>query len=681
MNRLKVKIKRLLKSTKDSIVKAHTNKVLLKYLKNNMLFVAYILVNVLNATLLRFFTIHSWSNYLSLRAIISDMIVVVILGAFSYLLKPKNRPLYLMCFTILFTLICIINSVYFTYYSSFASLSMLGLIKYVGQVGDAVVENVIQLKDLIYLIGPVFQFYVYKKQSKRNVFKKIEIKQKRKKGFFTALSIGGVLAILFVITMKPLDVSRFAKQWNKEYIVMRFGIYIYQGEDVVTSLKPQINSMFGYDEANKKFELYFEEREKYDQKNKYTNIFKGKNILVIHGESMMVNAMTQKFEGKEVTPNLNKLASTGMFFDNFYSQTSVGTSSDSELTSTTSLMPTKSGTAFVSYYNRTYNATPKLLSQNGYYTFSMHANNGSFWNRMVMYDALGYIDFYDKEKYEVTKENSVGLGLSDKEFFKQSIPYLQEINQNNKNWYGLMIMLSNHTPFSDVEHYGDFPVTMTKNGKTYDYMEGTKLGNYFKAVHYADEALGELINELKEAKLLDNTVIVLYGDHDARLSRNEYDLLYNYNPETNKKYDEDDPQYDEYDEYEYELGRKVPFIIWTQDMEGTKLNKKVSYPMGMYDVQPTLGNMFGFKNEYALGHDIFSIKNKNIVCFANGNWLNKNVYHNAQKRESYQLNKNPINQEEVQANTEYTNKLLDVSNDIIVFDLLKNKAVKEDNNG
>ncbi len=169
-----------------------------------------------------------------------------------------------------------------------------------------------------------------------------------------------------------------------------------------------------------------------------------------------------------------------------------------------------------------------------------------------MYDALGYIDFYDKEKYEVTKENSVGLGLSDKEFFKQSIPYLQEINQNNKNWYGLMIMLSNHTPFSDVEHYGEFPVTMTKNGKTYDYMEGTKLGNYFKAVHYADEALGELINELKEAKLLDNTVIVLYGDHDARLSRNEYDLLYNYNPETNKKYDEDDPNYDEYDEYEYE---------------------------------------------------------------------------------------------------------------------------------
>ena len=681
MNRLKVKIKRFFKNAKDNLIKAHKNQVLRKYFKNNMLFVAYVLVNVLNATLLRFFTMHSWTNYLSIRAIISDMMVVVILGSFAYLMKPKNRPLYYFCFTIFFTLICIINSIYFTYYSSFASLSMLGLMKYVGQVGDAVVENVVQLKDLVYLIGPVFLFIVYKKQAKRNIFKKIEIKQVRRKGFFTALSIGGILAILFVITMKPLDVSRFAKQWNKEYIVMRFGIYIYQGEDIVTSLKPQINSMFGYDEAKKEFDLYFDERKKYDQKNKYTNIFKGKNILVIHAESMMVNAMTQKFEGKEVTPNINKIAQSGMYFNNFYSQVSVGTSSDSELTSTTSLMPTKSGTAFVSYYNRVYNATPKLLSNQGYYTFSMHANNGSFWNRMVMYDALGYQDFYDKTKYEVNKDNSIGLGLSDKEFFKQSIPYLQEINENNTNWYGLLIMLSNHTPFSDVEHYGDFPVTMTKNGQTYDYMEGTKLGNYFKSVHYADEALGELMTELDEAKLLDNTVVVIYGDHDARLPRDQYDLLHNYNPKTNKVLDDNDPNYDEYNEYEYELGRKVPFIIWTKDMAGTKLNKTYSYPMGMYDVQPTLGNMFGFKNEYALGHDIFNIKNNNIVCFANGNWLNKNVYHNTQKGESYQLTNKPINQEEIKRNTEYANKLLDVSNDIIVFNLLKENTTKEGNNG
>ena len=57
-------------------------------------------------------------------------------------------------------------------------------------------------------------------------------------------------------------------------------------------------------------------------------------------------------------------------------------------------------------------------------------------------------------------------------------------------------------------------------------MEGTKLGNYFKSVHYADGALGKFIEELDAAGLLDNTVLVLYGDHDARLPRADYERLY-----------------------------------------------------------------------------------------------------------------------------------------------------------
>ena len=56
--------------------------------------------------------------------------------------------------------------------------------------------------------------------------------------------------------MTPLDVSRFFKQWNKEYIVMRFGIYVYQGNDVISTIQPTINSMFGYDKASKNFTEY-----------------------------------------------------------------------------------------------------------------------------------------------------------------------------------------------------------------------------------------------------------------------------------------------------------------------------------------------------------------------------------------------------------------------------------------
>ncbi len=657
-----------------------------EYFKNNALFISFVIINVLNSTILRFFCMRSIENYLSWKAILADIIIVTLGGAFGYLFKPKNRCTYLFSLTAFYTAICMINSIYYTFYTSFASISMLSLTQYIGDVGDAVVENVLQLKDLIYLIGPLILIGIHLKLKRKNYYKKIELKVERRKKTIRTLSFSGGLLVLFLITLTSLDVSRFLKQWNKEYVVMRFGIYVYQFNDLITSVQPKINSMFGYDKANKSFTDYFENSQSTVEANEYTNIFEGKNVIAIHAESMMTNVIDLTFNGQEVTPNLNRLSKEGMFFSNFYSQVSVGTSSDSELTYNTSLMPTKSGTAFVSYSDRTYVAIPKLLEEKGYYTFSMHANNADFWNRRTMHKNLGYNRFYSKTDYKVEKENIIGLGLSDKEFFKQSIEKLVKINEEKEKWYGLLIMLSNHTPFSEVEKYGEFPVdikeTITKEDGTteevvYPYMEDTKLGNYFKSIHYADSALGEFITGLEEKGLLENTVIVLYGDHDARLPKKDYNRLYNYDKENDSILSKDDPNYKEYDSYQYELGRKVPFIIWTKDMKGTKLNLNNTNVMGMYDVMPTLGNMFGFYNKYALGHDIYSIKENNVVVFPNGNWVNNQLYYNSQKATYLPLSEEPISEETISSNTEYANKLLDVSNDMIVFDLLNPKKNEE----
>lgn len=659
-----------------------------EYMKNNVLFLTFVIVCVLESTVLRFFCMHSLENFLSWKAILGDLVVVVFVGSFGYLFKPKNRFYYYFGFNAFFTAICIINSVYYTFYTSFASISMLSLTQYIGDVGDAVVENVLQPKDLLYLIGPLVLLVLHVRLKKKKYYKKVELKGERRRKTFKTLGASGALLVIFLFTLSSLDVSRFLKQWNKEYIVMRFGIYIYQANDVVTSIQPKINSMFGYDKARKRFYEYFEMVPENPNKNEYTNLFEGKNVVVIHAESMMTNAMDLTFNEKEVTPNLNRLAREGMFFSNFYSQVSVGTSSDSELTYNTSLMPTKSGTAFVSYSDRTYIGIPNLLKEKGYYTFSMHANNADFWNRRAMHNKLGYDKFYSKADYEILKENVIGLGLSDKEFFKQSIEKMEKINEEHEKWYGLLIMLSNHTPFSEVDKYGEFPVNMKEtitheDGTTeevvYPYMEGTKLGNYFKSLHYADEALGDLIQGMDEKGLLENTVVVIYGDHDARLSRRDYNRLYNYDKETDDILEEENENYKEYDSYQYELGRKVPFIIWTKNSVGTKINQKNENVMGMYDIVPTLGNMFGFYNRYALGHDIFEIKENNIVVFPNGNWVNNKLYYNAQKASYYPLSEEEITEEEITNHTEYTNQLLDVSNDIIVFDLLnedKRKAME-----
>lgn len=231
-------------------------------------------------------------------------------------------------------------------------------------------------------------------------------------------------------------------------------------------------------------------------------------------------AMDLTFNNKEVTPNLNKLANEGIFFSNFYSQVGVGTSSDAEFTFNTSLMPSTKGTVFVNYFDRDYISIPKLLKEQGYYTYSMHANTGEFWNRNTMHKSLGYDKFYNKDSYTI--DETIGLGLSDKSFFRQSVDIMKQIKEEeNKPFYSLLIMLSNHTPFSDLALMEDYKttidVTIDNQTVTRDYLNNTTMGNYLRSVHYADSAIGEFIDNLDKEGLLENTVLVIYGDHDARL--------------------------------------------------------------------------------------------------------------------------------------------------------------------
>lgn len=672
-------MKKKLIKLKDKLIKTikriKDEKIISSYLKNNRLFIVYIVVCVLNSTLLRIFTMPTMENYLSFKPIIADLAVVTIIGSFSYLFKGKKRYIYLLVWAVIFTAICTINSAYYTFYTSFASVSMLSLTQYIGEVGDAVVENVLQIKDLVYILPLIFFIYYYHRLAKKDKYK-IYSKTTRIKKFKNTIITGAVILFLFIISLSSLEISRFVKQWNREYIVMRFGIYMYQGNDIIASIQPKISAMFGYDDAKKEFNEYYKDRkDEQDYSNEYTNIFEGRNVIVIHAESMQDIALNRTFNGEEVTPNLNRLIEEGLFFTNFYSQVSVGTSSDTELTFNTSLMPTQNGTAFVSYFDRTYIATPSLMKEKGYYTFSMHANNADFWNRRAMHGSLGYDKFYSKEIYDVDKENVIGLGLSDKEFFAQSVEKIKKISEEHEKYYGLLITLTNHTPFSDNDKYGEFAVTMkttvtNEDGTTKEieapYLEGTKLGNYFKSVHYADAALGEFFQAMDEAGLLDNTVVILYGDHDARLPRSDYNLMNNYDPVTDSVKSKDDETYEEYDSFDYELDRKVPLLIWTKD---GKVKGKVDYTMGMYDVMPTIGNMLGFYNKYALGHDIFETKENNIVVFPNGNWIKDKMYYNSQKGEYKLLKDEIIDEDYISKNNEYAEKLLDVSNKAIVFDL------------
>lgn len=634
----------------------------------------FIISNLINGLIIRIVTV---KNGLFISPLLVDLGFLILVSLLSLLIKKEKRIRYFITLSIIFNIVCIVNSIYYHYYSSFASISLIANITFASDVSDAIVENVLKAVDLIYIWQTITLVIIYKKTNKKEYIKHKENKKKLvKTGLITSLSLFAVAALFM-----PLNAwSRLYNLWNRESVVMNHGIYVYQLDDFIQSLTPKITSVLGHDKALKKVTDYYKENKYTPSNNEYTNIFKGKNIIVIHAESMQKFAMDLTFNNKEVTPNLNKLANEGIFFSNFYSQVGVGTSSDAEFTFNTSLMPSTKGTVFVNYFDRDYISIPKLLKEQGYYTYSMHANTGEFWNRNTMHKSLGYDKFYNKDSYTI--DETIGLGLSDKSFFRQSVDIMKQIKEEeNKPFYSLLIMLSNHTPFSDLALMEDYKttidVTIDNQTVTRDYLNNTTMGNYLRSVHYADSAIGEFIDNLDKEGLLENTVLVIYGDHDARLDFEDFNLLYNYDPITDTIKTENDEGYIPYTKYNYELDRKVPFIIWTKDQN---YNLNVNTPMGMIDVLPTLGNMIGIHSDYQLGKDIMNLKgDDNTVTFIDGSFLTSKVYYNSPKGEIYSINNEPITEEYIKERAKKSSDLIEVSNDIITYDFIKEiKKQKEE---
>ena len=654
-------------------------KSIIHYFKYNRLFLSYLLFAFINSFLIRYLTVGNWQNY---KTLFIDLAVAGIFGSFVYLIKPTKQYYYLIIMLFINTAMCVINAVYYTWYSSFASFSLLSTLGQVKTVGDAVFQK-LELIHFVYIIPFIVFIYIKTILNKKDYFNYVKKIEKGTRMFLGTLICFTILLGFNLAKISASNYKSLSQQWNRETIVKSFGIVIYQGNDLVQTLYSQINSLFGYDEAARKFIEYYSEKEENVSDNKYTGIYEGKNVIFMHLESMMTFFVDLEINGVEITPNLNKLVKEGLYFSNFYPQISVGTSSDTEFTVNTSLLPVSSGTVFVSYYNRQYVSIESLLSEKNYYTFSMHGNKASMWNRDKMHPYLGYEGMYFEDSYEV--DEVVGLGLSDVSFFNQIIPILTEIEETKESYMGTIITLSNHTPFSDVEKYGELDLTYTttitnedgeKEKITYDYLEGTKLGNYIKSAHYADMALGQFIDALYENDIMNDTVFVMYGDHDAKLSKSEFNYYYNYDFETGEIKDEDDPTYIEYDYYANELNRKTPLIIWTKDHE---VKGEVEYYMGMIDVMPTIGNMLGISNKYALGNDIFETKWNNIIAFPNGNFLTKNVYYNNSKEEYKPLTNDPIDETYIEDCKKYTENIIEISNDIIVYDLIKKEGYRLEN--
>ncbi len=299
-------------------------------------------------------------------------------------------------------------------------------------------------------------------------------------------------------------------------------------------------------------------------------IAKGRNLIVIQVESLQNSVIQAEYNGYEITPCLNALISDGsIYFDNFYQQLGSGNTSDAEFAMNNSMLGAIESYTYDLYQNNYFRGLPWILKQHGYSTVVLHGYHKDFWNRENAYPNQGFDDFIGGEQFE--NDYLVGIGnvqgVSDKEFFRQSVPYLKELD---KPFYSFYVTLSSHHPFNMPEQLEVIPI------RTED--RNTIFGNYINSIGFADSSIGEFIALLKENDLYDNSMIVIYGDHFALSQADE----------------EVKASVSNYLGYDYDISEmmSVPLII---SIPGENVKRTVSISGGETDILPTVAYLLGIE--------------------------------------------------------------------------------------
>lgn len=628
-------------------------------LKNNVLLVGLVLTGVINDLILRALTV---GNVFGIKPILTSMAMMLIVSIIAILLSNKRRDYMYLIFSGLFALLSAANYMYYTHFNSFISVGILGQAKHLSEMKNSVSQT-FNIKVLLFAIPTLILVYIYRKLNSQSYFEKMNQKFSIKREIVSPFILGLVLLMAISTTLTGTDISRIKKQWNRAYLVEQFGIYSFATADLVKSASVPKPIEADFEDFDDQLQALIKNNNETQVENKYTDVLDGKDLYVIHYESAQNFAMDMSFGDGEVTPFLNQLAEESLFFKNFYPQHSVGTSSDSEFTFSTSLYPINNRTVFIDHADKEFKTIQKLLVNKGYHTMSMHGNNGSFWNRNIMHPNIGYEEFIDREDYIIDEE--VGLGLSDESFYHQSVQILKERKERfDKPMMATVISLSHHYPFDDLDVYGDFDT---------GYLEGTDISNYLKSINYADQALEQFFTEMDEEGLLDNAAVLIYGDHHAKISQSDYELIYNYDEETDTITDKSDEDYIKVNKAYLRQVRKTPLLIWTKD---GSLQETIEEPIGMINVMPTISNMLNVDNPYRLGKDIFNVTD-NTIIYPDGSFLTKDHYYSSSALKVYDMKTNEQLMDQDDFDEEFLEKIesvestLELSSNIIENDLIK----------
>lgn len=320
------------------------------------------------------------------------------------------------------------------------------------------------------------------------------------------LTAGGVVAALPAARLVWQDAEEvFAFAITRRQVVTAVGVLPYHLFDVAMNLAYPVAGRLQVGGADvEQVRRFLEDRAA--RRAGASPLFgaaQGRNVILVMCESLQAFPLDLQIGGNAVMPALAALRRESLYFENFYDQTHMGATSDGEFTSLQSLHPLEAGAVATRYSWNRYRALPAIMADHGYTTLVAIGQPGDSWNMRVMHPRLGF----QKLIYEdsLAPGETIGLGLTDREFFRQMVPVLVEQPQP---FLALLITLTNHHPY-------DIP--LRHHHLDVGALRGSLLGNYLQSVHYFDQAFGEFVEKLRLSGLLDRSVLVVYGDHQGWL--------------------------------------------------------------------------------------------------------------------------------------------------------------------
>jgi phosphoglycerol transferase MdoB-like AlkP superfamily enzyme len=325
----------------------------------------------------------------------------------------------------------------------------------------------------------------------------------------------------------------------------------------------------------------------------------GKSLIVVQVESLQEFVVDYRVDGQEVMPHLRRWKDGSLRFTTVIDQTSEGRTSDAELAAFASLLPTDHGAAAFAYAGNHYVGLPRVLSEHGYATLSAVPFESGFWNRRVTHRAYGFQQSLFQPDFVMT--DRIGWGLNDRDFLQQMVPRIRWLPRPFCVW---LITLSLHHPFED---FPDRHKTLKLGA-----LDRTPFGNYLHTMRFFDQALEDFKSALDRDGVLDDSVLAIFGDHDAGFPHDDADANLMGIPPT---------------EVEWALSDRVPlFVRLPRDTWPVAKPAGVErMPAGQTDFAPTLLGLLGIDAAALpyVGRNLLAAPNDAPVLRPYGDWLDR----------------------------------------------------------